>query len=126
MPSSSASLPQQQPQPPTVERLAVRELPPRRPARPSLVAEIDETDQGTQAQIAPPPGPPPSYISHGVFKALSIIFASRLLILLALGGAFVLAVMAELSGNMLNLWVLIAYCVLTVIPLVTLDLLSRR
>jgi hypothetical protein len=54
------------------------------------------------------------------------VFAARLLILLALLGAFALAVMAMLFGTPLHLYILIAYSMLTIGPLTALDLLSRR
>ena len=69
---------------------------------------------------------PEQPISGTVFRALAKVFAARLLILLALTGAFVLAVMAMVAATSLHLYILIAYAVLTIGPLVTLDLLSRR
>ncbi len=59
-------------------------------------------------------------------RAFAVILSARLLLFLALAGAFVLAVMSERDGSILNLLTLVAYCCLTVIPLVWVDCTARR
>jgi len=59
-------------------------------------------------------------------RAFAVILSARLLLFLALAGAFALAVMSEAAPSVLNLLTLIAYCVLTVVPLVAMDHMSRR
>jgi hypothetical protein len=117
--SSNVSLPQDLPQRPTVERVGIEEIPSRR-TKPSLV-QLEQTETLAPAAAAREP-----YVSESVFRAFARVFAARLLILLALSGAFVLAVMAMMAGTPLHLLILIAYCTLTIGPLVALDLLSRR
>ena len=51
--------------------------------------------------------------------------SARMLILLALVGAFVLALLAMPVETMVRLWVLIAYCVLVVLPLIGLEVRKR-
>lgn len=65
-------------------------------------------------------------IAIGTFRAIAILLATRALILLALLGAFVLAVMAMMAGTQMHLWVLIAYCGLTIGPLVGVELFGKR
>jgi len=57
-----------------------------------------------------------------VLTVLTALLAARLLLLLAICGAFVLAVLAHSDASLVGLWVLIAYCCLTVIPMTALDL----
>lgn len=59
----------------------------------------------------------------GVLSALAAVLAARLLLLLGVVGGFVLALLAR---DTLGFYVLIAYCVLLVIPLVALDIVTRR
>jgi hypothetical protein len=59
----------------------------------------------------------------GVLLAIASILGSRLLLLLAVGGAFVLALLAN---DNLHLGILVAYCLLICCPLVYLDIDSRR
>lgn len=59
----------------------------------------------------------------GTLTAIAAILASRLLLLLAVVGAFVLAVRAT---DNTGLEVLVAYSVITVLPLVWLDVNTRR
>ena len=53
-----------------------------------------------------------------VIRAISAILAIRLFLLLAVVGSFVLAYMAMADANPHSIWVLVAYCILTVLPLV--------
>lgn len=57
----------------------------------------------------------------GVFQAIGTLLAVRLLLMLALVGGFVLALMALRSGTYQAGGVLIAYAVLIVIPLIWLE-----
>lgn len=59
----------------------------------------------------------------GTLAAISSILASRLILLLAVIGGFVLALRSDAQSIP---WVLIAYSVLVVIPLVALDIVTRR
>jgi hypothetical protein len=60
------------------------------------------------------------------FTALGYALSARMLLLLSLIGAFVLGVMAEWSAHILPLLVLIAYCLLTVLPVTALEVLGKR
>jgi hypothetical protein len=55
-----------------------------------------------------------------VFKAIAMVLAPRLQLLLALIGAFVLALLAMQWQSNIGLAILAAYCALTVIPLIAL------
>ena len=55
-----------------------------------------------------------------------MILSARLLLLLAVGGAITLAVMALYRTDYMGVFVLMAYCVLTVVPLVYLDMQARK
>ena len=61
-----------------------------------------------------------------VFAALTSILAIRLYLLFAVGGAFVLAYAALNETENHSLYVLIAYCVFTILPLAWLDLSGKR
>jgi hypothetical protein len=63
----------------------------------------------------------PAFI--GTLSAIAAVLASRLILLLAVVGAFVLAMKAE--GNA-GWWVLVAYACLTVLPLTVLDVITRQ
>lgn len=60
----------------------------------------------------------------GTLAAISAILASRLILLLAVLGGFILAIRAD--AIIALPWILIAYCILVVIPLVALDIVTRR
>jgi len=59
----------------------------------------------------------------GTLAAIASLLAARLLLLLAIVGAFVLALRAE--GNF-GLYTFISYSTLVVLPLVVLDVATRR
>lgn len=59
----------------------------------------------------------------GVLAALAAVLGARLLLLLSVIGGFVLALQAR---DQLTAGVMIAYCILIVIPLVALDIVNRR
>lgn len=60
-----------------------------------------------------------------MLAASAAVFATRLILMTALVGAFVLAIMAVQSGSWLSLGVLVAYAILIVIPLVWLETRTR-
>lgn len=82
---------------------------------------------------APRPTIPPSVQRVGipeamvsVFSVLAFALSARLLLLLALIGAFVLALMAMDRQTPLAAAILVAYALLTVAPLVYLELRGKR
>src|SRR5574337_941760 len=84
-----------------------------------------------RARKTEPVATPQAQVQHtaamlAAFRAISMILAVRLLLLLSIAGAFYLAVMAmdRLSND--SLLVLCAYCLLTVVPLVCLDIKGKR
>jgi len=60
------------------------------------------------------------------FAGLGYALSARGLLLLALIGAFVLSVMATLSQTLPSLYVLVAYCIFTVIPVAYLEVRRRQ
>lgn len=60
------------------------------------------------------------------FSALGYAVSARFLVFLSLAGAFALAVMAMQWHDVMALAVLGIYCVLTVLPLVGLEVRSKR
>lgn len=82
-----------------------------------------------QAQ-APTPEPEPreSHAAEIMFVAmqgLGYALSARALLLLALIGAFTIGFMAMLKGNWMALAILAVYAVLTVIPMVVLEIRKR-
>jgi hypothetical protein len=61
-----------------------------------------------------------------VFSALALVLSARLLLLLTLVGAFVLGWAAMREQTYLALGVMIAYTVLTVIPMVSLEMRGHK
>lgn len=72
--------------------------------------------------VGPTPPPRVDQAFIGTLSAIAAVLASRLLLLLSVIGAFVLAVRAS---DIYGMWILIAYCAFTVIPLVVLDVFTR-
>lgn len=112
----------------TSDRLEVRTLHPRKPAAPLL--EPKESDLP-----APLPQSPPSLaLSNDAvtvaitanLKAVAMVLSARALLMLALIGGFVLAVLASSAATLVPLYVLIAYALLILIPLVVLERGNRR
>lgn len=60
------------------------------------------------------------------FAGLGYALSARALLLLALIGAFVLSVMATTTQTLSSLYVLIAYCLFTVIPVAYLEIRRRQ
>ena len=81
-----------------------------------------EPEQIAPAIEKPLPPPKSDQAFIGTLSAIAAVLASRLLLLLSVIGAFVLAVRVTDTAG---LYVMIAYCVFTVIPLVTLDIFTR-
>ena len=117
---------------PDVVREAVVPLNRPRPAAPlpefpGYVLEQAQA-QAQHDQVARPghqvtPVPPADRAFVGTLSAIASLLAARLLLLLAVIGAFVLAIRADGTPG---LYVLISYCVLTVLPLVILDIVTRQ
>jgi hypothetical protein len=61
----------------------------------------------------------------GAMVAIGMVLGSRLLLVMAVTGAFVLAMCAMREPSVLGLSIVGAFCVLTVIPLVMLDIRTR-
>ncbi len=68
---------------------------------------------------------PPSRTLEHVLKLAGFALSARALLLLALTGAFALAVLAMMTETMIRLYILISYCVLAVIPTVYLEVRKR-
>lgn len=127
----------------TVERVAVEELPPRQ-AKSRLVEHPNGMSRNLEMQAPtspavplapptpePPPPPQPSEpravdLVLSAFAAIGYALSARAILLLAIVGAFVLACMAMGSQTMASLYVLIAYALLAVIPVVALELRRRK
>jgi len=79
-----------------------------------------------QPRITPPEPPPPNDldIAKAAIKALGFALSARVILLLSIVFAFVLAVIAALEQNILALCVLVAFAALGVIPMVILE--ARR
>lgn len=110
-----------------VERLSARPV----TVKPKLVTETD-----TILPQQPPREAPElpviiqreevSDVLLAAFSALGYAVSARALLFLALVGAFSLAVMAMLNQTTMSVTVLGLYCVLTVLPLVFLELRAKR
>lgn len=61
-----------------------------------------------------------------VFGALAAILAIRLFLLFAVVGAFILAQTALETESYHNVWVLVAYCSFTILPLAWLDIQGKK
>ena len=75
---------------------------------------------------APQPPPKSDHAFVGVLAALTSLLAARLLLLLSISGAFVLAVMAMQAQSYAQLAVLVSFCCLTVLPMTYLDVVTHR
>jgi hypothetical protein len=60
------------------------------------------------------------------FAAIGFAVSARVLLFLSLIGAFVLATMAMLSQTNMSAIILSLFCVLTVVPLVALEISARK
>ena len=61
-----------------------------------------------------------------VFGALAAILAIRLFLLFAIVGAFILAQTVLEQTTTLAIWVLVSYCAFTILPLVFLEIATRK
>jgi len=117
----------------TVEReVVVPILPPQHHHVPTAAAASSTTFPGfhqeaDQPLIQTPPAPAPRPRQDAAFvgtlAAIAALLAARLLLLFSVLGAFVLAYRADGSPG---LFVLIAYCLLTVLPLTVLDVITHK
>lgn len=118
-----------------VERIGVQALPDR-PARPRVATPLREVLAApAPSAVQPEPAPATVYVPqkpsaadliNANFSAIARILAVRLQLLLALIGAFVLAEGAMASQSNAGLLVLIAWAVLTIMPLVFLEYSGRQ
>jgi hypothetical protein len=103
---------------------------------PVAPAQIQEPPLVSTAAPTPPPGPTiptaPSGLSEprpspvlAALKVIARILAVRLILLLSVLGGFVLGVMAMLAQTWPSLAILVAYALLTVLPMVWLEVGQR-
>lgn len=80
--------------------------------------------------LPPPPPVPPRIVAPsradmafiGTLSAIGAVLATRLLLLLAIAGAFSLAVMAIRDGSWQSVGVVIAFAVLVVLPVTGIEI----
>jgi hypothetical protein len=111
----------------TVQRLRVDPLEERQTHAPERV--VVQAVSSNLLQPPAPPSPPVAGVADVVlaaFAGLGYALSARALLLLALIGGFVLAVMAIRIGSTAALLVLIAYGVLVMLPLVFLEVRKRN
>lgn len=112
--------------PPSVERLSVEEI------APTARRRSTENFRVVDAALRPPPDVPAPddkrKISAAIEAAQMLAFAlsARALLLLSILFGFVLACLASIHETQASLFVLIAWCVLAILPLVVLEILRRR
>ena len=101
--------------PPRVERLAVREIQPKRQT------QVQEPQQQAAEEIPPDVSKQAVLAAiQGTLRAVALVLSLRLLLLLSLIGAFVLGYIAMQLQTWAALSIFVAYSMLTVIPLVAL------
>lgn len=88
------------------------------PAPPEIVEKIVERVVVQKADVGD--------VMLGMFSALGFAVSARFLMFLALLGAFSLAVMAMMSQTVMAVVVLGVYCALIVLPLVMIEIRSKR
>ena len=119
---------------PTAERLAVEEVPTKSRLRRQTHLRLFETEQpqdvpAALSPVVPPPAPPRidrSVVAFEVFQALGRVLAARALIFVFGVCGFAIALVAALRESREVLFVFVAWTVLTVIPLIVLDVVTRR
>lgn len=120
--STGNSVPEPANLPPMTERLNVEELTMKRKPRPIPV----NLPEPLQPSVGMPASRPETTSStEQILKLAAYAISARALLLLALIGAFVLAVMAMATESLMRLYVLVAYCVLVVAPIVALEIRKR-
>ena len=104
---------------PLTERLTVTEMPmKRRPPPPSTEpAQPTKPDPSTEWRN-------PS-LTEQTLRLAGYALSARALLLLALIGAFTLAVLAMMTETLVRVYILVAYCVLVVLPIVGLEIRKR-
>lgn len=110
----------------------VHTLPPREPQVPTafveqlatLARQMDHLYQKVSAIPAPKPSRVPEQML-AVLRVVAMVLAVRLLLLLALGGTFTLALMAMAWQTPIGLATTIAFALLTLPPLVWMEVRSR-
>lgn len=90
-----------------------------------MAAETAAAQATPPATIYVPQKPAAADLLNAAFAAIARILAVRFQLLLSLIGAFVLALGAMQSQSTAGLLVLIAFCALTVLPLVYLEYSGR-
>ena len=106
---------------PSSLRLAVTELPQR----------LRKSSPSTEPQQPQKPDPatewrnPTLSTIEGLIKLAGYALSARALLLLALIGAFTLAVLAMATETLIRVYILISYCVLVVLPIVGLEIRKR-
>lgn len=106
---------------PLGQRLSVEEVVPR--PKPKVVQMLPPPNPVAEQAPSPPPEKPTLSPSHLelVVKTIAAAFAVRALLLLALLGAFVLALRAMSEQTPMSLGVLVIYCVFAVGPVAYLE-----
>lgn len=110
-----------------VERVAVEALPDR-PRRVTPLRAIETPEAVAPVQPSPTiieRGPTTAELLNGAFAAIARVLAVRLQLMLAVIGAFVLAMLAMQWQTLPGLFVLIAWNILTVLPLIWLEYTGR-
>lgn len=113
-----------------VERLSLEEVTPRQ--RPEIPPDFLHQQQPRAEPVLAPPQDPKIITSQllaaslGVFHAIGMLIAVRLLLLFAMSGGFTLAIMAMQDQSYHGLFVFIAYSLLAVLPIVWLDRSERK
>lgn len=107
----------------TVERLSVEQLP-ERTRRPKLVTDTTPKEPSTNAVVVQRVGIPEAMLS--VLGAVAFVLSARLLLLLALLGAFVLGLLAMTSQTYVSVGILVAWALLVIFPLVWLEGRTKR
>ena len=79
----------------------------------AMIAKQKESKAAVMASVAG--------AAIGVFQAISILLAVRLLLLLTLAGGFFLAVSAMDHQTAISVWVLIAYSFLVIFPVAVIE-----
>lgn len=110
--------------PMSVERDGVVPLPRRPTAVVTEPAPAPAAPIPQPVAVAPPAQADRAFV--GVLSALAALLAARLLLLLSIAGAFVLALLTVRAESYLGLAVLSAFCALTVIPMTYLDVVTHR
>jgi len=118
----------------SVERVSVEALPPRQP-KPRLVpSQAQMLEAMPQAQqslpltipiVEQPKDPRAIDLVLSAFAAAGYALSARAILLLSIVGAFVLAVQAMSSQTMMALYVLCAYAIGIVLPVVVLEIRRR-